>query len=129
MTTTTVFERPDKRMVVINAGDAIGSCIVTVTPGWARLSGMYVFPMYRRLGHATRLMNEVIRQFGALTIYLEIDCLYLDDQDGMNDWDLRLFYQRFGFFASVDHAFAMKREPSGTPPSTVSGEFGEPAAS
>lgn len=128
MTTTTVFERPDKRMVVINAGDAIGSCIVTVTPSWARLSGMYVFPMFRRLGHATRMMKEVIRQFGSLTIYLEIDCLYLDEQDGMNDAQLRWFYHKMGFRAMPEHAYATKREPSEIPPSNASGESGEPAA-
>lgn len=128
MTTTTVFERPDKRMVVINAGDAIGSCIVTVTRDWGRLSGMYVFPQFRRLGHATRLMKEVIRQFGELTIYLEIDCLYLDELDGMNDAELRTFYMGFGFETVHGHDYAMVRMPSEILPSTVSGESGEPAA-
>lgn len=134
MTTTTVFERPDKRMVVINAGDAIGSCIVTVTLDWVRLSGMYVFPMFRRMGHATRLMNEVIRQFGTAIrirrpIYLEIDCLYLDELDGMNDAELRTFYMGFGFETVHGHDYAMVRMPSGNRPSTASGESGEPAAS
>jgi GNAT superfamily N-acetyltransferase len=51
----------------------------------------------RRKGHATRLLTDICLYADEYGYALELEADHWNDEDGMNDEQLRTFYTKFGF--------------------------------
>ena len=114
ITSKTVSERHGRKMVVLNTSGGESSCILTVTKFWVRFSGLYTHPNIRRKGNAKTLLERVILDYSSIPICIEVDPMYLDEVDGPNELELRVFYGRYGFDDVEGHPYAMIR-PAGGP--------------
>lgn len=113
---TALSSRDGKMMysVTYHEGERLtGAVLMTEGDGWMRIYNVYVEPPSRGKGAASAMLKEALEFKPKLKYCVDVDSFCEDGApEGLNDQQLRAWYERLGFKAVPSHPFAMVYERS-----------------